>query len=341
MVEVNPNNRAEHLLKAIALSSGILIGCFYASLERSVQGQWFFNPSTETQATPSVQPQRFEMNETARFLVPDDTTIADNLKQTIRILCWVQKAGLPNEQIDAINKTWAARCTDFIVITNFGENSTDVFNIQASNNQSFDIESAYRFLRQNFADKYDWFLKTNGYSYIVMENLRYALVAYDPSMGVGVGLPKNDSGTAVTYFPHQAGYVLSKRALEILVDGYTNGLNCTNAKGKVTDEVRVGICLNEMGVRFGKSIDQYGKQLFFDTHLDEFFLPEIEVDVPHPWYQEYKVNHFLDYASNYSISFCGISWQQMFVMEFLIYHLRMYGSETAIPNLPEKEHFDE
>lgn len=338
MIEVNPNNRPELIFKALALSGGILIGCLYASLELSVQRQWFSSPSTDTQTTPS--PPVIELNETARFLVADDTTVADNLKSTIRILCWLRKNEHSLEQIEAIKRTWAARCTNFIVITNSGENSTDVFNIQTDQNRSYDIESAYRFLNENFADKYDWFLKTNGYSYFVLENLRYALFAYDPSTGVGVGLPKNDTKTSATYFSDVAGYVLSRRALGMLVDGFTTGSNCTNAKGNIKDEVRVGICLKEMGVHFGSGTNQFGQQLFFDTNLHEFLLPEENVEVPHPWYQEYEVDHFLDHASNYSIAFCCITSKQMFVMEFLIYHLRLYGVETVHPDLPEKERFD-
>lgn len=342
MFEVTSNKRTERAVKALALLAGLLIGCSYASFGRSIGRQWFSNPKiVTTEVSPTIQAttQRQEINETARFLVSDDTTIADNLKKAIQVMCWVHLQNLDKERIDAIKKTWGARCTEFITITNSGSNSSDVFNIPKGKNQSSNIENAYRFLHTTYGKKFDWFLKTDGNSYVVMENLRFALFAYDPSNGVGVGLLKNTTDKNEAYFSDKAGYVLSNKALELLVNGFQKEPNCTNSKGK-SDEVHIGICLTEMGVHFGKSTDQHGKQLFFEQNLDDFLLPEVEVKLPYPWYQDYKVNHNLDHASNYSITFYGISWHQMHVMEFLIYQLRPYGIETETPNLPEKILFE-
>lgn len=343
--DANTSKRTDRLVKALALLVGILIGCFYASFGRSVGRQWFLSPKVSTTENPSTiqaTTQKPVINETARFLVSDDTSIANFLRTSIPVLCWVHMDKLDKERIDAINKTWAARCTDFITIIKTGESSSKIFNIQPEGkNQSSNIESAYRFLYEKFGKKFDWFLKTDGKSYVVMENLRYALFAYDPLMGVGVGLQKNTTDKKDVYLSDKGGYALSGTALELLVNGFEKGSNCKNAKQKVKDETRIGVCLNEMGVHFGNSTDQHGKELFFEKNLDDFFLPEVNVKLPYPWYQDYKVNHNLDRASNYSISFYGISSHQMYVMEFLIYQLRPYGIETEHPNLPEKMLFED
>lgn len=335
MITVSPNKRAERAIKLSALLSGILVGCLYASFGRSVTSQWFAKSQgvnvdfTTVESTTQVK----EINETAQFLVSDDTTIADTLAKNIKVLCWIHNNDPESNLTEAIKKTWGNRCTGFITITNEGANSTDIFNIPIDAHKS-NLEKAYRFIYNKFSSKYDWFLKTTGNSYVVMENLRFKLYAYDPSNSVGVGLAlKNTKGE--TYLSDKAGYALSKQALRKLIKGFNSGVKCKNATKLNNDEQRIGICMREAKIHFAKSTDINNKQLFYDKFLDDFLLPNANVTLPYPWYQEYKVNHYLDSASNYSIAFCDVSWRQMFVMEFLIYQLRPYGIETETPLLPE------
>lgn len=318
--------------KILALLLGIVIGCFYASFSRSAIKQ----ESKKFDAATLGKFDENEVNETARFLVSDDTSIADTLAKSIRVLCWVHTNKYDKDLINAINKTWGGRCTKFINIISSGENSTNIFIIPNGKNQSSNIENAYRFIYQQFSDEFDWLVKTDGNSYVVVENLRYKLYAYNPSEAIGFGLMynKTESNTTLSYFSDKAGYVLSKKAVENIAKGYGHELNCR--KANVTDETRFGLCLKEVGVTLINSTDKQNKQQFFDKNLDDFFLPQIEVKLPYPWYQDYKVNHYLDHASNYSIAFCGMNWKLMHVMEFLIYQLRPYGIETHTPPLPKK-----
>ncbi|XP_055297091.1 glycoprotein-N-acetylgalactosamine 3-beta-galactosyltransferase 1-like [Sitodiplosis mosellana] len=331
---VSPSKQAETVAKGVALLSGILVGCLYASFGRSVAIQWFSStkgPNVEFTTVPSTTPGQV-INETARFLVSDDTTMADTLAKRIKILCWVHNNDPEANLIDAIKKTWGNRCTGFITITTKGVNSTDVFNIP-NGKDSANLENAYRFIYNNFSSKYDWFLKTTGYSYVVMENLRFKLFAYDPLKSVGVGLALNNTKRQ-TYLSEKAGYALSKEALRKLIKGFDTGVECKNATKLHNNEHRIGICMSEAKIHFAKSTDANDKQLFYDKFLDDFLMPDPNVKLPYPWYQDYKVNHFLDSASNHSIAFCDISWHQMYVMEFLIYQLRPYGLETEMPPLP-------
>ncbi|XP_031625296.1 glycoprotein-N-acetylgalactosamine 3-beta-galactosyltransferase 1-like [Contarinia nasturtii] len=333
MFAASPNTR-ETWLKVFALICGIFIGCLYASFGRSAAKSWF--GSSNTQFT-TVEPitEKPEINETAQFLVSDDTTIANALAQKVRVLCWVHNNNPEKEQIDAIQKTWGVRCTKFIVIKKSGGNSTDSFNIPNDRNSSSNIENAYRFIFDNYATKFDWFLKTTGSSYVVMENLRYKLFPYNPTDAIGIGLALKNGKYNLSYLSEKAGYVLSTKALEMLIKAFDKQGDISLAEEIHNDELRIAMFLDFVEVPFAANNDTDDKQLFFDKHLDEFFLPNPNVTFPYPWYQDYKVNHYLDHASNYSIAFCDISWQHMFVMEFLIYQLRPYGLETKHPPLPE------
>lgn len=168
-----------------------------------------------------------------------------------------------------------------------------------------------------------------------MENLRYHLYAYDPFEPIAVGHSSNKANETLECLSVKAGFALGRRAVENLVVAFSNASTSCAVANEFDKEIHFSACLREAGIQFGRSTEQHGKRLFFDQYLDRFFLPVSLVELPHPWFQDYKVNHYLNKASNYSIAFYGLSWKQMFVMEFFIYQLRPYGAETITPPLPE------
>lgn len=332
MIAVNSKKKADCVIKFLALMAGIFVGCFYASFGRSVATHWFPSSQSMKEELTTIKPN---LTEAERFLVNDNTEIADILARKIKVLCWIHQNTVNLKLIEAIKNTWGKRCTGFVTITNDdSKNSTDFFNIPNVHNKESNIDNAYRFIHSNYGEKFDWFLKTTGQSYVVMENLRFKLFAYDSEIGIAVGLTKNTTNNRF-YLSDKAGYALSKKALKVLVHGITNHRDCMATEFLQSDEERIGFCLKEIGIQFAKSTDQNNKQLFYEDDLDNFLLPNENVTLPYPWYQDYKVDHNLDKASNYSISFCNMDWKQMHVMEFLIYQLRPYGIETETPPLPE------
>lgn len=324
---MSANKRSDRMVKVFAFLVGVMLGCYYASIRKNV----FRKPKIVGSVIENKP-----VNETERFLVADDTTIADNLAKSIRVLCWVHSP--QRSQFDSIKKTWAKRCTAFVATTNTGPNSTEIYNIHRGEHQYSNIDNAFLFIYSQFNGKYDWFIKTDGNSYVVVENLRYKLYGLDSKEPIAVGLVKN-STNVMDYLSDKAAYALSNAALKKLVDGLADEDTCTTAKQIPIDEFRIDNCLKEISVKYANSTDEHGKQLFFDQNLDDFFLPNATVVFPYPWYEQYKVNHFLDHASNYSISFYGVTPNQMYVMEFLIYQLRPYGLETKMPPLPHTNYY--
>lgn len=338
----NFNIKSEKTAKIVAIILGIFCGCFYGSYFRKSNNEKPVNSQTEIlfeklSRIELTEPKNQTINETALFLVDDDTSLADELARHIKVLCWMQVKYYDEKRFDAIKKTWGRRCTAFIaIVSEPGTNSTDIFHIPDDANQLSNWENVYRFIANTYANEFDWFLNTDGNSFIVVENLRFNLYAYDPMKPIVVGLLKNSTNQPQQYLSMKAGFALSRRAVGNLVAGFSNASeNCAAVKSS-EDEIHFSLCLHEVDIFFGKSTDQHGKQLFFDEYLDRFFLPISIVKLPYPWYQDYKVNHYLNSASNYSIAFYGLTWEQMYVMEFLIYQLRPYGVETIIPPLPER-----
>lgn len=334
----NFNIKSGQIPRTMAIILGVLSGCFYGSYYHgsdkppiNSQSKMIFKKLPHINPTPRNQ----TINETALFLVADDTSLADELARHIKVLCWMQVEHYDEKQFDAVKKTWGRRCTAFIALVNEpGENSAEILHIPDDAKHLSNWGNVYRFIAKTYANEFDWFLNTDGSSFIVVENLRYHLYGYDPVQPIVVGLLKNSTNRQTQpYLSMKAGFALSRGALENLVAGLSKCKNCAAAK-KSEVENHFNLCLREAGILFGKSTDQHGKQLFFDQHLNRFFLPISFVKLPYPWYQNYKVNHYLNSASNYSIAFYGLNWEQMYVMDFLIYQLRPYGVESITPPLP-------
>lgn len=333
---------SENAAKIIALILGILCGCFYSSCFRHIN-ESLVNYKADLlfgKSSPRVElpPQNRIFNETAQFLVDDDTAVADELRRNLRVLCWIRMKPVDMDRFDAIKNTWGGRCTTFIAIINSQavSNHSHIFHVPADGNHTSNLAKIYRFIAVHYTN-FDWFLHADPSAYVVVENLRYHLSAYDPNDSLAIGLLKNDTNTKQQHLSMQPAYALSRKAVKNLAVGFTPEANENCAAFDSSEEkLHFSRCLREAGISFGKSRDQHGKQLFFDQRLGQYFLPNSTVELPKPWYQDYKVNHNLKSASNYSIAFYGWDWKEMYVMEYSVYQLRPYNIDTVMPPLPDR-----
>ncbi|KAE8738472.1 hypothetical protein FOCC_FOCC016031 [Frankliniella occidentalis] len=137
--------------------------------------------------------------------------------------------------------------------------------------------------------------------------------------------------------PDMLGYVLSREAVKRFVEnGIPNKEKCRQDHGGAED-VEIGICLERVGVKAGDSRDPEGRGRFFP------FVPDDHITIGkidrRNWYWEYiyyPVKEGLECCSDSAISFHYVSPQQLYVLEYLIYHLRPYGINHAV-DLPAEQ----
>ena len=88
----------------------------------------------------------------------------------------------------------------------------------------------------------------------------------------------------------------------------------------------MGKCMENLGVEAGDSRDPEGRKRFFPFIPEHHLIPGIiSNDSGYLNYQFYPEKEGLACCSDFAISFHYVSPNEMYVMEYLLYHLRPYG----------------
>jgi len=158
-------------------------------------------------------------------------------------------------QVQAVNQTWATRCDrhfyvissrverhDFISITNIPDDR---------NHLVHKIQEVFRIIHERYINDFDFVLKSDDDTYVVVENLKYLLSNYDKNEPGYLGFHFNKfvkSG----YMSGGAGYVISNSGLRHMVEkGFKNGLCPIERHAddpENSEDIETGRCLEASGM---------------------------------------------------------------------------------------------
>ena len=95
--------------------------------------------------------------------------------QKVKVLCWVQTF-LYNHDRKAIHvkATWAKRCDKLIFMSNHKNDSLGSIDLGIADGKQWlwnKTREAFKYVYENHKDEYDWVLKADDDTYLIMENL--------------------------------------------------------------------------------------------------------------------------------------------------------------------------
>lgn len=248
-----------------------------------------------------------------------------NSTKASQILCWIM-TGPQNLDSRArhIRATWAQRCDTVLYISSI-ESAFPTVGLNVSEgreNLYWKTIRAFQYIHQNYVDQAEWFLKADDDTFVVVENLRLTLSAFNPEEPWYLGrrfFPFVKQG----YMAGGAGYVLSRAALKRFIKGFETGV-CTNFT--TLEDVGLGTCMESMGVQPGDTRDTLGRQTFHAYPPSYHVIRKLPRPRPwYTWYDLYPVFEGPRCCSDFAVSFHYIQGVQLYSLQYFIYYLRPYG----------------
>ncbi|XP_047476450.1 glycoprotein-N-acetylgalactosamine 3-beta-galactosyltransferase 1-like, partial [Penaeus chinensis] len=250
----------------------------------------------------------------------------------VRVLCWVPVAPADhNKTAVHVRATWGRRCNKLLFISTKDDASISAVNV--GSREGFralwsKTRSALQYLYSHFLNDYEWFLKADDDTYVVLENLRYMLRAYDTNDPVFFGHHYKTRGG---YNSGGAGYVLGRESLRRFVEKALHN-KATCGTRRTGEDIGLGRCLRGVGVAIVDTRDHRQEGRFFQQHVREILRnPDIHSHIV--YYPVKKDGKPDSCCSDTVISFHQMSVADLYMLDYLIYKVRVFGH---IPPLPLK-----
>lgn len=194
------------------------------------------------------------------------------------------------------------------------------------------LREAFKFIFMNFLDDFDWILKVNDGSYVVLENLRHMLFQYETEWPLVVGQRYLKEDYMI------GDYALSKKAFTRLIEEALPNPEICELIGN--DDRELAKCLEHIGVLKIDGIDSSGRGRFFQNNPESALFPE-KFDDYDKWYWTKLKQGIDNCCSDRLILIQNCYTKYIYYLEYFIYKVHIFGRHRYHEELPERLSLDE
>ncbi|CAG9797033.1 unnamed protein product [Chironomus riparius] len=337
---LNPENKKTDRSKkfqqnrvANALLCGLVLGFIFSFLMAysGVIEDAQFTKNIDFTISDFIQKNNFTLE------VPQDANLAEFLYREVRVLCIMTPVnqGTLNDRGEIFLKTWTKRCHKFIF---FADDPDERFkdNIIVLKDKSSNwarLKEAMTYVYKHHLNDFDWILKTNDNTYMVMENLRWLLYQYEPDWPLIIGQRYLEEDYMI------GAYSISKRAFTRLIEkGFSNPQICDPKA--INDDQQISKCLQRLNVLQIDALDDEGKGMFFRENPESALFPE-KIDEYDKWFWHKLKQGPNSCCSDRLIAIQNVFNTHLYYFEYFIYKVHAFGRHRLPEPLPRKKNLEE
>ncbi|KAJ6644266.1 Glycoprotein-N-acetylgalactosamine 3-beta-galactosyltransferase 1 [Pseudolycoriella hygida] len=259
----------------------------------------------------------------------DGNCVAEKLFMEVTVLCWVLTYPTNHRQkASHIQRTWGKRCNKLLFMSTETDDEIGAIKLPVTEGREYlwaKTKEAIKYIYKHHLNDYDWFLKVDDDTYVIVENLRFMLRPYASESPIYFGC-KFKPFVKQGYMGGGPGYVLSREAVRRFVEIALPNKELCLADDEGSEDIELGKCMENINVTAGDSRDINGKGRFFPFppkhHLNPVWIGS---DSWYWNYSYYEASAGVNCCSHNAISFHYIDPEDLYVLDYLIYELQPYG----------------
>uniref|UniRef100_A0A0N5B5N4 N-acetylgalactosaminide beta-1,3-galactosyltransferase n=1 Tax=Strongyloides papillosus TaxID=174720 RepID=A0A0N5B5N4_STREA len=272
--------------------------------------------------------------------------VNSEMAKRVKIFCIILTSKVNKERAILQKQTWVKRCDNYIFGS--GEEIEDISTFKAYHNDGYSfsfgkIKNTLSHVWRKYGDKYDWYIKADDDTYVIMENLRAFLLNEDPNKHGYHGFRMAEGGKSDphAYNSGGAGYVMSKKTVKELVEkGFGDSKYCRQTD-EAFDDLEVGLCLEKLGAIPSTSLDSRDRVLFnaldplraVSPVIDSFKMGLI-------CRSKFEYSATITAVADFPITFHYVRGDMMYAMEYFLYHMEVIGRNSRLNKMESSDNIN-